>query len=307
MPNIKKFDYEYECSTRGLKLVDEDSNWVYVLDSFGFNHKTLKGSLRRGCSIGFKSVLCEDKKDYFIAVHKDKFPSDHNKTCFEDFEYQGALTYTYVRCVIHDFTYKTRPNSLLNRGSHCKHCGLESGNKTKYLTQDDYLRKSKEVHGERYTYEKTSYKSAREYVTITCKKHGDFQCLAYIHLQGCGCQICGVEKGGFSRSDYRDVCPNGSNVYIIRMQLEQDVFLKVGISKDVDYRISRLKGEGLTNVELLHKEYFKNSSDAWDVEKILHKEFYEYSYTPKIKFGGSTECFDLSIKDEVIKVLQCIS
>lgn len=307
MANIKKFDYNHECVSRGLRLDGEDTKWVYVTDHLGFKHKTLKSSLRRGCSIGFKSVLCKDKKDYFLAVHKDRFPNDYNKTCFKDFNYEGALSYTYVRCIVHNFTYRTKPNSLLNRGSHCKHCGLESGNKAKYLTQEEYLRKSEEVHGNKYVYTKTVYKSARDYVVITCREHGDFSCLAYIHLQGCGCQVCGVEKGGFSRSDYKEVCPDGSNVYLMRMQIGGDVFLKIGISKDIDYRISRLKGSEVTNIELLHYEHFPNSCDAWDLEKVLHREFKDSSYAPKVKFKGFSECFDLSITDEVIKLLQCVA
>lgn len=285
-------------------MLEQDSCFVYVLDKFGFKHKTMKGSLRRGCNVGFRSVLCEDKRDYFLAVHKDKFPLAHSETCFDDFEYKKALGYTYVMCNKHKYKYKTKPNTLLNAGSHCKHCGLESGNKTKFLTQDDYLDKAKRLHGDTYVYTKTVYKSAREYVTITCREHGDFQCLAYIHMQGCGCQLCGLEKGGFSRSDYKDVCPNGSSVYIMKMRIQEDSFLKVGISKNIKRRIIGLTGGGMSEVELLYQEHFDDAAIAWNVEKMLHREFKSNSYIPSVKFEGFSECFDLSIEDEVIKLLK---
>lgn len=305
LPNIKKFNYDYECEIRNLLLLNQDGKCVYVKDSLGFNHKLLKGSLRRGCNVGFRSVLCEDRKDYFLAVHNSRYPSEHKNTCFNGFEYRGALEYTYVRCKIHNFTYRTKPNSMLNRGSHCKHCGLDSGNKTKYLTQTEYLKRSRDVHGERYNYDKTKYTSTRDYVTITCKEHGDFQCLAYIHLQGCGCQVCGTEKGGFSRSDYLEVCPNGSNVYLFKIKIGDSEFLKIGISKDVEDRVSRLRRSGLDGVEVLLYEYFPDATDAWNLEKVLHREFRGNSYTPSIKFKGFSECFDLRIQDEVIKLLKC--
>lgn len=40
------------------------------------------------------------------------------------------------------------------------------------------------------------------------------------------------------------------------------------------------------------------------LEKFMHYKYKKNSYTPKLSFAGFTECFDLSIKDEVLKFLK---
>lgn len=75
----------------------------------------------------------------------------------------------------------------------CEQCHYES----KLLTQEQFLDKAKEVHGDEYDYSEAIYKSNREPVVIICKKHGRFTQAAgdHIRARGCGCQICSSSKG----------------------------------------------------------------------------------------------------------------
>ena len=43
-----------------------------------------------------------------------------------------------------------------------------------------------------YDYSKVEYKSARDKIIISCKTHGDFTQTPNDHLNGCGCQKCGL-------------------------------------------------------------------------------------------------------------------
>ena len=52
----------------------------------------------------------------------------------------------------------------------------------KKLTTDDFIEKAKEIHGNKYIYNKTVYKNMRTKVCITCPEHGDFWQLPSIHL-----------------------------------------------------------------------------------------------------------------------------
>lgn len=142
---------------------------------------------------------------------------------------------------------------------------------------------------------------------MTCKLHGDFEIVAYYHTRGSGCQTCGTLVGGYGRSDYKNLCPNGSNVYVVEITAGNEDFIKIGISKEVGSRIAILRRVSGGIVKLLHQEFYKDSGVAWDVEKMLHREFKEYSHKPKVSFKGDTECFDTSIKDEAIKLLQCVA
>lgn len=58
------------------------------------------------------------------------------------------------------------------------------------LTTEDFLARAREVHGDRYGYEKVKYVSYQDKVCITCKVHGDFMQAAGSHLHGAGCAKC---------------------------------------------------------------------------------------------------------------------
>jgi hypothetical protein len=70
------------------------------------------------------------------------------------------------------------------------------GKNNKRLTTEEFVRRSKLIHGERYIYDKTVYVNQKTPVIITCKKHGDFQQIAGNHinpLQKNGCPRCARE------------------------------------------------------------------------------------------------------------------
>lgn len=52
------------------------------------------------------------------------------------------------------------------------------------------LRKLKDVHGDTYDYSKTVYTRAQDKITITCRKHDDFQQTYSDHAAGKGCPEC---------------------------------------------------------------------------------------------------------------------
>lgn len=58
------------------------------------------------------------------------------------------------------------------------------------LTLDDFINRSREVHGDRYNYSKSIYTKARNKITIICKEHGEFSQTADSHMRGVGCPHC---------------------------------------------------------------------------------------------------------------------
>lgn len=82
------------------------------------------------------------------------------------------------------------------------HIGLKSGcpacKGVKRTTIDDFLRRAKEAHGDRYDYSKVDYFSVMKKVTIICPEHGEFQQIPMDHIKGRGCQRCGFIQVGIS-------------------------------------------------------------------------------------------------------------
>lgn len=60
----------------------------------------------------------------------------------------------------------------------------------KMISQTDFITTCIEVHGTKYTYEKTIYSGMRNKVIITCPFHGDFEQNAKSHTSGYGCSYC---------------------------------------------------------------------------------------------------------------------
>ena len=59
------------------------------------------------------------------------------------------------------------------------------------MNQEDFLRKAREVHGDRYDYSKTVYKKAVEKVCIICPDHGEFWQTPHNHITNkAGCPKC---------------------------------------------------------------------------------------------------------------------
>jgi hypothetical protein len=55
---------------------------------------------------------------------------------------------------------------------------------------DEFIIKSKKIHGEIYDYSKTIYVKDSEKLIVTCVKHGDFLTTPNNHLRGKGCPKC---------------------------------------------------------------------------------------------------------------------
>lgn len=61
------------------------------------------------------------------------------------------------------------------------------------LTQKEFIKRCRSVHGRIYSYSNTIYTTTKNKVVITCRKHGDFEQKANKHLQGQGCGLCASE------------------------------------------------------------------------------------------------------------------
>lgn len=62
--------------------------------------------------------------------------------------------------------------------------------KGKQITQDEFVNRAKQLHGDKYDYSKSIYTRIDKNITITCRLHGDFLQTPHSHLKGHGCPIC---------------------------------------------------------------------------------------------------------------------
>lgn len=60
----------------------------------------------------------------------------------------------------------------------------------KKLTTEEFIRKAREVHGDKYDYSKVEYVNSQTKVCIICPIHGEFWQRPNAHLRGQGCKKC---------------------------------------------------------------------------------------------------------------------
>jgi len=88
-------------------------------------------------------------------------------------------------------------------GCGCPKCANEHRNDYKKLSTEDFIKRAKEVHGNKYDYSKVNYKSLESKVTIICPIHGEFEQRADSHLfQKSGCPKCNQSKGEIDVENY---------------------------------------------------------------------------------------------------------
>jgi hypothetical protein len=61
-------------------------------------------------------------------------------------------------------------------------------------TTEIFVKRAREIHGDRYEYSKVDYTAALKKVSISCKEHGEFEQTPSKHLMGRGCIPCGINK-----------------------------------------------------------------------------------------------------------------
>ena len=122
------------------------------------------------------------------AIHGDKYS-------YKYVDYIDSQTKVVIVCNEHG-AFMQSPSSHLS-GSGCPLCGLETMKQKNRYSQEEILKRFKEVHGDEYDYSKVEYKGLQVKVAIICKEHGVFYQTpsAHIHM-GCGCPICANIKVG---------------------------------------------------------------------------------------------------------------
>ena len=88
-------------------------------------------------------------------------------------------------------------------------------------------------------------------------------------------------------------------VILVNKQTHERECLKIGIAKGRTWKGVVKRSRALNGYDLRIRQIHHDTIyNCWKLEQALHEEFAKYSYKPKEKFGGWTECFQ--IKKEII-------
>lgn len=148
-----------------------------------------------------------------------------------------------------------------------------------------FVDKARSIHGDKYQYDLSSYKTNKLPINIICPEHGEFKQAPGDHLKGWGCSKCSgkykptteewVLKAApvynyyydYSKVEYKDnktsvivICPKHGEFYTIP-----------------NNHLKGISGCPKCNDELKHKKYSKTSAKFIADAKKVHGELYDYS------------------------------
>lgn len=128
-----------------------------------------------------------------VQVEKAKEKHGNKYTYIKKDSYTDSRDKATIICPFHGKFEQRFADHIFGEG--CPFCSREKMIKAKTLTTEDFVKKARDVHGERYDYSLVEYVGAtKKKVDIVCPKHGIFKQLPSAHAQGVGCPSCNSSK-----------------------------------------------------------------------------------------------------------------
>lgn len=244
--------------------------------------------------------------------------------------YNGDKKYITVKCLIHDYVFKTKPN-WLKQNHGCQKCYDERRSINQRKTTEQFIIEAQKVHGNEYVYSKVNYKNNSTKVCIICLEHGEFWQTPNKHLNGQGCPKCAIKKNGLNRRlTQEEFEKKANNIHLNKYIYHNDY---QGCDKDIlitcrihgDFKQNayiHLNGSGCPKcnqsklelqVETYLKEHNINYISQYEITTNKRKQYLDF-YLPNLNiaiecqggqhffstehFGGETEFVKIKERDE---------
>lgn len=130
-------------------------------------------------------------KEEFITKAIAKHASAYTYDCVD---YLGSSIPVQITCPSHGDFMQSPSNHLSGKG--CRKCASQAAGDRYRKSGHRFIEQARSVHGDLYDYSESEYKTARLKVAISCKVHGLFHQVPYVHLKGSGCPLCANEVIG---------------------------------------------------------------------------------------------------------------
>lgn len=161
------------------------------------NH--LQGDKCPKCYRSFKKTT-EEFIEQAKQIHGEKY--DYSKVC-----YKGNKIPITIICPKHGEFSQIPLYHLQGQG--CIHCYNERRGNSTRIGKENFIKKTKEIHGEKYDYSNVEYVNSKTKVSIICPIHGEFLMTPSKHIsskQGCPkCSESHMEKEFASLLDTNNI------------------------------------------------------------------------------------------------------
>lgn len=170
----------------------------------------------------------------------------------------------------------------------------------KNLTNETFIGKAKEIHGDKYNYSKVEYVNSSTKVCIICYKHREFLQKPNNHLNGQGCPLCGLNSRAQKRTYTKETFVNKAKVihddkYDYSNSIYKGSYEKTCIICKVHGKFwqtphNHLKGQGCPQCALDNSPLLSTIEKFTEKARLIHG--YKYDYTLS-KYVGSKKKTDI--------------
>ena len=189
-------------------------------------------------------------------VHEDKYN-------YDKVEYINSSHKIEIFCNTHKEYFWQLPSNHL-QGQGCLKCSIENNSIAKRFTIEEFINKAKQIHGDKYNYDKVEYINNHIKVDIFCNVHKEyFSQTPGSHLSGCGCFRCGA-----------------------KIRLTNDVFIN---------KAKEIHG----NKYNYDKVEYVNTNTKIKIFCNIHQEFFEQTPNSHLRGSGCPNCINRISKLEV--------
>lgn len=125
---------------------------------------------------GTKKLTTKEFIQKAKLIHGDEYDYSKSKYIVNNIKVE-------IICKNHNSFWQKPNYHLLGQG--CSKC---YGNRK--LTKENFIKKAKKIHNNKYDYSSVDYKNNRTKIDIICLDHGIFKQKPNTHLNGSGCPLC---------------------------------------------------------------------------------------------------------------------
>lgn len=286
----KKWNFKYDYSN--TKYNGRLKKITYKCPEHGIIEQSAKLHLKSGCQYCNGRGISKYTKESFIKkanlVHNNFY--DYSNIIFNNINDKIS-----IECPVHGL-FEQKAANHINSKNGCPKCNGGVKN-----TQSEFIEKASSIHNDTFDYKNLIYKNSHSKIKITCKKHGEFEQLAYMHLKTkLSCPKCVAENTSsqtekeiinFIKQYYENkIIPNDRNILGYK---EVDIYLpdiKLGIEFHGNYWHTE---------EFVGKNYHFNKADLANKNGITLFQIFEHEWENKKTIIKSKICNQLKINQKI--------
>lgn len=225
----------------------------------------------RACQYELLASQSTSTGEQFISqarsVHDDRY--DYTLV-----NYVNTHTKVKIICPVHG-VFEQKPNSHISGKYGCRQCGRDVTAQQLRSTTNNFINKSREVHGDKYSYDLVKYTAATSKVRIVCKYHGAFEQQPNNHLSGQGCPDCSPTYSKAEQAWLDALCiPNDGDHRQVRIKCSDRTYVVDGFDP-TDNTVYEFWGDYWHGNPSVYNPFDINPSVGLTFQELYNKTMYK--------------------------------